>query len=155
MVGVLGGRGLLWFMRRVSLPGEGLYSLRTLAGALVLFGATTLLHGSGFLAVFVAGIVIGDERAPYKREIERFHAALASLGEIVAFAVLGLTVDLDVLTRVNVWGPGLVLAVVIAFVVRPIAGGPVPVAGADAAQRDSGSCCSPGSRAPSRCCWAN
>ena len=122
-VGLVGGRGLLWFMRRVSLPGEGLYSLRTLAGALVLFGAAALLHGSGFLAVFVAGIVIGDERAPYKREVERFHAALASLGEIVAFAVLGLTVDLSVLTRLNVWLPGLVLAAVVAFVVRPIAVG--------------------------------
>jgi cell volume regulation protein A len=114
---------LLWFMRRVALPGEGLYSLRTLASALVLFGAAALLHGSGFLAVFVAGIVIGDERAPYKGEIERFHGALAGLGEIVAFAVLGLTVDLSVLTRLNVWLPGLVLAVVVAFVVRPIAVG--------------------------------
>ena len=46
-------------------------------------------HGSGFFAVFVAGIALGDERAPYKLEIERFHGALASLGEIVAFAVLG------------------------------------------------------------------
>jgi potassium/hydrogen antiporter len=123
VVGVAGGRALLWFMRRVSLPGEGLYSLRTLACALIVFGATALLHGSGFLAVFVAGIVLGDERAPYKREIERFHAALASLGEIVAFAVLGLTVDLSVLTRSNVLVPGLVLAVVVAFVVRPLAVG--------------------------------
>ena len=122
-VGILGGRALLWFMRRIALPGEGLYSLRTLASALVLFGVAALLHGSGFLAVFIAGIVIGDERAPYKREIERFHAALAGLGEIVAFAVLGLTVDLSVLTRLNVWLPGLVLAVVVAFVVRPIAVG--------------------------------
>ena len=71
--------GLLWFMRRVPLPGEGLYPLRTLACALLLFAVATLAHGSGFLAVFVAGIVLGDERAPYKREIERFHAALASL----------------------------------------------------------------------------
>ena len=88
-----------------------------------LFGVATLLHGSGFLAVFVAGILIGDERAPYKREIERFHSALASLGEIVAFAVLGLTVDLEVLTRADVLVPGLVLGVVVAFVVRPIAVG--------------------------------
>jgi potassium/hydrogen antiporter len=114
---------VLWFLRRVSLPGEGLYPLRSLASALVLYGGATLLHGSGFLAVFIAGIVLGDERAPYKHEIERFHSALAGLGEIVAFAVLGLTVDLPVLTRANVWVPGLVLAVVMAFVVRPIAAG--------------------------------
>ena len=79
-LGLLGGRALVWFMRRVSLPSEGLYPLRTFASVLLLYGATTVAHGSGFLAVFVAGIVLGDERAPFKREIERFHSALASLG---------------------------------------------------------------------------
>ena len=78
----------------MPLPGEGLYPLRTLACALALFGVATLAHGSGFLAVFVAGILIGEARAPYKREIEHFHSGLSSLGEIVAFVVLGLTVDL-------------------------------------------------------------
>jgi potassium/hydrogen antiporter len=119
-VGVVGGRGLLWFMRRVDLPGEGLYPLRTLAGALLLFAVATLAHGSGFLAVFTAGIALGDEGAPYKREVERFHAALASLGEIVAFVVLGLTVDVSVLARTDVWVPGLVLGAVLAFVIRPV-----------------------------------
>jgi cell volume regulation protein A len=94
-VGIAGGLALLWFTRRVQLPGEGLYPLRTLASALALYGAATLAHGSGFLAVFIAGIVLGDQRAPFKREVERFHSALASLAEIVAFAVLGLTVSLD------------------------------------------------------------
>ena len=79
-LGLLGGRALVWFMRRVSLPSEGLYPLRTFASVLLLYGAATVAHGSGFLAVFVAGIVLGDERAPFKREIERFHSALASLG---------------------------------------------------------------------------
>jgi cell volume regulation protein A len=119
-VGVVGGPALLWFMRHVRLPGEGLYPLRTLAAAGVLYGAATLAHGSGFLAVFIAGIVIGDADAPHKREIRRFHGALAGLSEIVAFVVLGLTVDLEVLTHRNVWLPGLVLAVVVAFAVRPI-----------------------------------
>jgi potassium/hydrogen antiporter len=119
-VGLVGGRGLLWFMRRVPLPGEGLYPLRTLASALLLFSVGTLAHGSGFLAVFVAGIVLGDERAPYKQEIERFHQALASLGEIVAFVVLGLTVDLNELSRLDVWVPGLMFGVVLALVIRPV-----------------------------------
>jgi cell volume regulation protein A len=118
--GLLGGRALLWFMRRVSLPSEGLYPLRTLACVLVLYGATTLAHGSGFLAVFVAGIVLGDERAPFKREVERFHSALASLGEIVAFVVLGLTVNLHDLTRMDVWVPGLVLGASLALIIRPL-----------------------------------
>jgi potassium/hydrogen antiporter len=68
VVGVVGARLLLWFMRRVPLPNEALYPLRVLACVFLLFGATTLLDGSGFLAVFVAGIVLGDERAPYKRD---------------------------------------------------------------------------------------
>ena len=119
-VGIAGGAGLLAFMRRVPLPGEGLYPLRTLAGALALYGFTTVVHGSGFLAVFVAGILLGDERAPYKREIARFHHALASLSEIVAFVVLGLTVNLASLPDGNAWITGLVLAALLAFVVRPL-----------------------------------
>ena len=89
----------------------------------MLYGIATLAHGSGFLAVFVAGIMIGDARAPYKPEIKRFHAALAGLAEIVAFAVLGLTVDLRVLAHPDVWIPGLVLGVVLTVVVRPLAVG--------------------------------
>jgi cell volume regulation protein A len=107
-------------MRRVSLPGEGLYALRTMACAALLYGLSTIAHGSGFLAVFLAGIVIGDERAPYKHEIERFHSALAGLAEIVAFVVLGLTVDVDVVLQRHVLLTGLALAVVVAFVVRPL-----------------------------------
>jgi cell volume regulation protein A len=118
-VGVAGGWATLWFMRSVPLPAEGLYPLRSAACVLVVFALATLAHGSGFLAVFVAGILMGEERAPYKREVERFHSALASLGEIVAFVMLGLTVDLGVLTRPEVWGPGLVLGAVLAFVIRP------------------------------------
>jgi cell volume regulation protein A len=124
-VGVLGARLLLLLMRRSPLPAEGLYPVRTLVAAGVLFGVATVAHGSGFLAVFVAGILLGDERAPYKREVERFHSALASLAEVVAFACLGLTVHLDVLARTDVWVPGLVLAVVLALVVRPLLNGPL------------------------------
>jgi cell volume regulation protein A len=118
-VGGAGGAALLWFMRRVPLPGEGLYPLRTPACALMLFAVATLAHGSGFLAVFTAGIVLGDGRAPYKREIERFHSALASLAEIVAFTVLGLTISLYEVGRADVWVPGLVLGAALAFVIRP------------------------------------
>ncbi len=119
-VGMAGGAALLWFTRRVPLPSEGLYPLRTLGCALLIFAVATLAHGSGFLAVFAAGIVLGDARAPYKREIERFHSALASLAEIVAFVALGLTIDLDVIFRADVWIPGLILGAALAFVIRPV-----------------------------------
>ena len=55
---------LLWFIRRVPLPSEGLYPLRTLAAALVLFGAATVAHGSGFLAVFVSRYRPGRRTRP-------------------------------------------------------------------------------------------
>jgi cell volume regulation protein A len=127
VVGVAGGYALLWFMRRVPLPGEGLYPLRTLLGAFALYGLAAVGHGSGFLAVFVAGILVGEARAPYKREIESFHSGLASLAEIVAFVVLGLTVDLSTVSRSDVWVPGIALAVVLSFVVRPLVLGPLLV----------------------------
>jgi len=118
--GLAGGVALLAFMRRVTLPSEALYPLRTLASVLLLYGVTTLVHGSGFLAVFVAGIVIGGRRAPYQGEIARFHAALAGLAEIVAFVALGLTIDLTVLARTDVWLPGLILGLALAIVIRPL-----------------------------------
>jgi cell volume regulation protein A len=118
LVGVVGGRLLIALMR-TALPAEGLYPVRTLVAAGVLYGVATIAHGSGLLAVFVAGIVVGDARAPYKREVERFHSALASLAEGVAFALLGLAVDPHVLARTDVWLPGLALGLALAFVVRP------------------------------------
>ncbi|MDQ6937192.1 MAG: cation:proton antiporter [Actinomycetota bacterium] len=120
VVGVAAGFLLIEFLRRVSLPVEGLYSIGALFIAGLAFGLASVAHGSGFLAVFLAGIIAGDVRAPYKREVERFQSALASLGEIVAFIVLGLTVDLHNLSRSAVLVPGLVLAAVLALVVRPL-----------------------------------
>ncbi len=118
--GILGGRLLLAFMRRVPLPNEGLYPLRVLFSSLAIYGLATVAHGSGFLAVFVAGMLIGDERAPYKAEIARFHSALASLAEVVAFVMLGLTVRLYALPRGGAWLIGLVLAILLALVIRPV-----------------------------------
>ncbi|MGE5133762.1 MAG: cation:proton antiporter [Gemmatimonadota bacterium] len=119
VIGAAGGRLLLAFMRRVPLPSEGLYPLRVLAGAMAIYGLATVAHGSGFLAVFIAGILIGDEHAPYKGEIAHFHSALASLAEIVAFVLLGLTIRLAALPQGNAWLIGLALAALLAFVIRP------------------------------------
>jgi cell volume regulation protein A len=110
-------------MQRVSLPNAGLYPLRTLAFAGVIYGLATVLHGSGFLAVFVAGLLVSGARFPHKAEIEHFHISLASIAEIVVFVTLGLTVDLTELFQAGVWLDGLVLALVLGFVARPIAVG--------------------------------
>jgi potassium/hydrogen antiporter len=120
VAGLLGGYLLAAVMRRLALPSGSLYPLRTLLAAGLIYGLTVLVHGSGFLAVFVAGIVVGDIRAPYKAEIERFHAALASLAEIVAFGVLGLTVSVSALAKGDGWLAGLGLAVLLALIIRPL-----------------------------------
>jgi cell volume regulation protein A len=118
-VGVAGAYVLLLALRRFTLPNAGLYPLRELAAAGVIYGGASALHGSGFLAVFVAGILVGDEAAPYKNEIERFFTSLASLAEIVVFVAFGLTIDLGGITS-TAWRDGLVLAGLLAFVARPL-----------------------------------
>jgi cell volume regulation protein A len=120
IVGIGGTVLLVAFIRRVPLPNEGLYPLRTLAAAGVIYGLASVAGGSGFLAVFIAGLVLGDLDVPYKRQIRRFHMALASLAEIVVFVALGLTVNVSQLSEENIWLDGLILAVALAFIARPL-----------------------------------
>jgi cell volume regulation protein A len=125
VVGIAGAYLLMLVLRRIVLPNPALYPLRTLALAGVIYGVATVAHGSGFLAVYIAGILIGDADIPAKRAIERFHTSLASLAEIVVFIALGLTIDLTALGENHRWLDGLVLAVVLAFIARPLAVGPL------------------------------
>lgn len=124
-VGAAGGYALLAALRRLPLPSGGLYPLLTLAASVGLYGLATVAAGSGFLAVFVAGIVLGDAAAPFKADVERFHASLASLAEIIAFVALGVTVSLSTLIDSGAWLVGLLLAVLLTFVVRPLVVGPL------------------------------
>ena len=125
--GVVGAYVLMLVVRRIVLPNPALYPLRTLAFAGVIYGVATVAHGSGFLAVYIAGILIGDADIPAKRGIERFQTSLASLAEIVVFVALGLTVDLTALGQNNRWLDGLILAFILVLVVRPLAVGPLLV----------------------------
>src|SRR5919197_1901797 len=121
-VGLVGAAVLLPLLQR-PLPNEGLYPLRTLAAAGLVYGAAAVAHGSGFLAVFAAGLIVGDARAPYKGEIERFHNSLANLAEIVVFVALGLTIDLTDLGAHHRWLDGLLLALILALLARPLVAG--------------------------------
>jgi cell volume regulation protein A len=120
VVGIAGTALLVVFMRRVRLPSEGLYPVRTLAAAGIIYGLAAVLHGSGFLAVFIAGLALSELDVPHKRQIERFHTSLASLAEIVVFVALGLTVNVSQLFDNGVWLDGLLLAIALAFVARPL-----------------------------------
>ena len=118
-LGVAGGIAMTKLLQNMSLPSEGLHTIRTLAGAGVVYGVAAVAHGSGFLAVFVAGLIVGDARMPLRAQLEVFHDALSSLAEIVVFVALGVTISLGGLP-VSHWLEGLAFAAFIALVARPV-----------------------------------
>jgi cell volume regulation protein A len=124
VIGLLGAAAMRPLLR-ISLPNPGLYPIRTLAAAGVIYGLATVLHGSGFLAVFVAGIALGDADVPYRESIERFHTSLAGLAEVVVFVALGITIDVTNVLTSRVMLEGFVLAILLALVARPLAVGPL------------------------------
>ena len=120
--GIAGGIAASALLRRVALPSAGLYTLRTLAIAGVVYGVTAVAHGSGFLAVFITGVIAGDVDAPFKHEVDVFQEGLASLAEVVVFVALGLTIGLGSITAVR-YGDGLAVAAFLALVARPVVAG--------------------------------
>ncbi len=121
VVGIAGALLLQPVFRRVPLTGPALYPIRVLAGAGIIYGLAAVIGGSGFLAVFVAGVVLGDSAMPRKGEIEGFHASLAGLAEIAVFVALGLTITVGDLDTLEIWAKGLGIALILAFVARPLA----------------------------------
>ena len=122
--GIVGGLAERALLQRLALPSSGLHTVRTLALAGLVYGAATIAHGSGFLAVFVAGLLIGDLDVPFKTEIESFQDGLATLAEIAVFVALGLTVSLGGLSGTH-WAEGIALAGFTALVARPLSLGPL------------------------------
>ncbi|HSP70959.1 MAG TPA: cation:proton antiporter [Gaiellaceae bacterium] len=118
-IGLAGGILQSWLLHAIELENTALHTVRTLAGAGVIYGVASTAHGSGFLAVFVAGLIVGDSEAPYRREIELFQNALSSVAEIVVFVALGLTVSLGEIPGGR-WTEGVVLAVFLAVAARPL-----------------------------------
>jgi cell volume regulation protein A len=107
-------------LRHARFPAEGLYGIAGLVSAALVYGAASLADGSGFLAVFIVGVLLGAERTPHKGEIERFSRALASFAEMTVFAALGLTIDLGILGQRAIWFDGILLALLLVLVARPL-----------------------------------
>jgi potassium/hydrogen antiporter len=122
-IGVAGAWLFVHAIRRIDLPNPALYPLRTLGASGVIYGVAAVAHGSGFLAVFVAGILVGSVELPHKVEVEHFHTSLASLAEVVVFVALGLTIN-NVPLR-GVWVDALLLALFLVFVARPLVVAPL------------------------------
>lgn len=94
VVGLAIGLAVGWVgrvsLRRLALPSAGLYPLATVALVLLAFGLAGTAHASGFLAVYVAGVVIGSTRLPHRRAVLGFATSLALLAELGLFVLLGL-----------------------------------------------------------------
>lgn len=119
LLGYLSGRALVWIVNHINLPNPSLYPVLVLSMILIIFTLTDLLHGNGYLAVYVAGLVAGNSRLSYRQETDTFMQGLTWLLQIVMFLTLGLLVNPSQMVRV------LLVAVAIGlfmmFVARPIA----------------------------------
>lgn len=118
VVGLLAGRLAVLAIGRLRLASPGLYPVATLAAAALAFGAAGVVGGSGFLAVYLAGLALGTAPIPARRTVGAFHDGLAWLAQIGLFVTLGLLVFPSQLG--DVWLEGTILALVLAFVSRPL-----------------------------------
>lgn len=126
-IGTLVGLSVGWLsikiINKIKLLATGLYPVLVAACGLLSFGIASNLQGSGFLSIFVTGVVIGNARFVFQRNTFLFHDGLAWLSQIIMFVMLGLLVNPSSL--LEVWFEGLVIALVLTFIARPIAVVPV------------------------------
>ena len=117
-LGGLGGRAIATALNRLALP-AGLHPLLAVSGAVALFGLTGLLGGSGFLAVYLAGLVVGNRPVRAFANVLSVQDAATWLAQLVMFLVLGLLITPSSLLSL-LW-PALGVAAVLMFVARPVA----------------------------------
>jgi len=113
------GRLITFVLRKFRLEYEGLYPIFTIASVLAVYGTTALLDGSGFLAVYIMGIIIGNQNFAHRRSILRFHNATGWLMQIVMFITMGLLVFPHQLPEILL--PALGVTFFLIFIARPIA----------------------------------
>lgn len=118
ILGIGAGFGLGWLINRLTLV-TGLYPLLAMAGGLATYGFTTALHGSGFLAIYLAGLTLGNHRLHAAQNILRVHDGLAWLAQIAMFLVLGLLVTPSQLLD-HAWS-AVGVALVLMLLARPVA----------------------------------
>ena len=119
--GVLGyglGRLTVWLINRINLPNAALYPVLLLSMVFITFTLTDLLNGNGYLAVYIAGLVVGNCRLSYRREMSTFLDGLTWLLQIILFLTLGLLVNPSELVDVSLFS--LAIAVFMMLVARPV-----------------------------------
>ncbi len=118
ILGVIGGRAMVIALNRVALP-QGLHAPFVTTTALVIFGAAQMVHSSGFLAVYLAGIIVGNRPTRAHNSVVTFLDAATWLAQIVMFVLLGLLVSPHRLG--SSIGPAVIVALVLMLVARPVA----------------------------------
>src|SRR3954452_13262206 len=119
LVGVALGVAAAWLFARIPATGGLFAPVASLAAAAVAFGAADVIGGSGFLAVYLVGLAVGSTPSRYRRQLVAFHEGLAFLAQVAMFVVLGLLVFPHDLPSVAL--PGVALAAVLVFLIRPAA----------------------------------
>ncbi|HXF62516.1 MAG TPA: potassium/proton antiporter [Caldilineaceae bacterium] len=116
--GYLLGRAIVYIINHLHLEYEGLYPVLSIGLVLLVYSATALLGGNGFLAVYLAGLVMGNHIVIHRRSLMRFHDGLAWLMQIAMFLTLGLLVFPSQVLMVT--GSGLLISLFLMFVARPV-----------------------------------
>lgn len=117
-IGFGGGKLMGILLNKLKFPYEGVYPIFALAIALLIYSLAAVLGGSGFLAIYVAGVVLGNCHFIHKRSLIRFFDGLAVLSQITMFLTLGLLVFPSELLQYT--GIGLLLSGVLIFIARPV-----------------------------------
>jgi len=116
--GYAGATIVVWSINRLKLEYEGLYPVYTTAAMILLFSVTSSLGGSGFLAIYLAGIFMGRSNFIHKNSLIRFHDGVAWMAQIAMFLTLGLLVFPSHLLSVAFSGTAMALFLVL--VARPV-----------------------------------
>ena len=118
-VGLAVGFGGAWIMRRAALPSSGLYPLAVLTLTFLAYGSAGAVHASGFAAVYVSALVLGNMELPHRQATRSFAEGVAWLAQIGLFVMLGLLLSPGRLTP-SIVGLAIVAGLVLTFVARPV-----------------------------------
>lgn len=118
LIGITASYLIIWFTNRIKLA-ESLYPLFALSSGMFIFAAAPLLGGSGYLAIYLAGMIVGNSQIHQHENVLRLHDSLAWLSQIGVFLMLGLLVTPSVLLPGLL--PSLLIALALIFVIRPTA----------------------------------
>jgi potassium/hydrogen antiporter len=118
VMGILGGKLVVWLINRLALA-SGLYPLLAAASGVLIFGLTNYVGGSGFLAIYLAGAVLGNSPLREGQHIMRVHDGLAWLAQITMFLMLGLLVTPSQL--IEIAPQAMLIALVLILIARPVA----------------------------------